>query len=638
MAITQISKIQNKRGEMDVDRTGLPVLAPGELGYATNRNRLFVGNVGASSPVQNTEVLTQASLGPTLNYNVATGKVDAVGGGGGGTGTSYTIESAAATPSGANLRLVGSDSTVDSVRFAASGSITVTSTDGNTITIGGGGETAAGSNKSVQYNSSGSFAGTSTFLFDSTSSTLTIGDTSASGDIIIDGSNATIKTTNSTSSITVLPGADGGSLIVGSISADSTIAGGTGSSLSISADTTLYLQSSNSDVVVQLSATTSSKITLQGPSATQYATGLVDNDLVNKKYVDTVLSTGVTQIVAGTGISVDPTTGTGSVTISVSGGSGITGPSSSTNRSIASWNGTTGSGLYDNPNVGITSDGKLSVGDFYIYNGTYTGGSKQNIAIGNYALGLNTAGQNNIAIGFGGPLAANTTGEYNIAIGSGAMNDNLIGNYNVAVGTNAIYALADTGHNFNTAVGHEAGVNLFSGSGNTILGSIQGPSSMNDTVLLAAGLNKQRLRINESGAWSFTNPYNAESLDYGATGTVLVSAGASAHPNWKPALSKQISYTELTDPVYFAPAVAGQVIKKNAGTIEANTGTCTADDFFMVYNTSNSTNMAINQGTGFTLRQAGTTNTGNRTLAPYGFARVWFVSSTEAVISGDGIS
>lgn len=638
MSIIQISKIQNKRGDMDVDRTGLPVLAPGELGYATNRSRLFVGNVGATSPTENTEVLTQNSLGPTLNYNTATGKVDAVGGGSGGSGTTYTIESAVATPSGANLRLVGSDSTVDSVRFAGSDSITVTSTNDGLITIGGGGSNAAGPDKSIQFNSSNSFTGSSNLLFDSSATTLTVGGISGTGTLVFYGSSATIGVTTTNTNVTILPG-ENAALVIGSTATASILEGAAGQSLTVSSDNTLYLQSTTGDIVIALDNTTATKVSISGPSAVQYVTGLNDNDLVNKYYVDNIASsTGVTQIVAGTNISIDPLSGTGTVTINATSG-GVSGPVSSTARSIATWNGAGGNALYDNPNVGVTSNGDLKVGDFFITTGAYTTAPRANIGIGVNALLVNTTGSSNVAIGCGdGPLAANTTGSYNIAIGSSAMNDNLIGSYNVAIGTNALYTNADVGGQFNTAVGHEAGVNLYSGSGNTILGAIQGPSSMNDTVLLAAGQNKQRLRINENGAWSFTNPYNAESLDYGTTGYALISNGIGAHPDWKPANTKLPSYTESANPIYFSPTVAGQVIKKSGGTIEANTGTCTADDFFMVYNTSSSTNISINQGTGFTLRQAGTTNTGNRTLAPYGFAKVWFVSSAEAVISGDGLS
>lgn len=62
-----------------------------------------------------------------------------------------------------------------------------------------------------------------------------------------------------------------------------------------------------------------------------------------------------------------------------------------------------------------------------------------------------------------------------------------------------------------------------------------------------------------------------------------------------------------------------------------------ANDVFSVYNNSAS-NITITQGAGFTLRQAGTANTGNRTLAQRGLATVVFISATEAVISGGGLT
>lgn len=62
-----------------------------------------------------------------------------------------------------------------------------------------------------------------------------------------------------------------------------------------------------------------------------------------------------------------------------------------------------------------------------------------------------------------------------------------------------------------------------------------------------------------------------------------------------------------------------------------------AGDAVSIYNNSASA-VTITQGTGLTLRQAGTTNTGNRTLAGRGIATVWFNSATEAIISGPGVA
>lgn len=62
-----------------------------------------------------------------------------------------------------------------------------------------------------------------------------------------------------------------------------------------------------------------------------------------------------------------------------------------------------------------------------------------------------------------------------------------------------------------------------------------------------------------------------------------------------------------------------------------------ANDTFSIYNNS-AGNITITQGTSLTLRQVGTANTGNRTLAQRGLVTVVFISATEAVISGGGLT
>ena len=80
----------------------------------------------------------------------------------------------------------------------------------------------------------------------------------------------------------------------------------------------------------------------------------------------------------------------------------------------------------------------------------------------------------------------------------------------------------------------------------------------------------------------------------------------------------------------------GKCIAITAGiTIPANT--FIAGDAVSIYNNSAGA-LTITQGSGLTLRQAGTANTGNRTLAQRGMCTVWFNSTTEAVISGAGLS
>jgi hypothetical protein len=46
---------------------------------------------------------------------------------------------------------------------------------------------------------------------------------------------------------------------------------------------------------------------------------------------------------------------------------------------------------------------------------------------------------------------------------------------------------------------------------------------------------------------------------------------------------------------------------------------------------------ALTPFTGVTLRLAGTTFTGERTIPRYGMATLWFISTNEAIVSGTGV-
>jgi len=80
----------------------------------------------------------------------------------------------------------------------------------------------------------------------------------------------------------------------------------------------------------------------------------------------------------------------------------------------------------------------------------------------------------------------------------------------------------------------------------------------------------------------------------------------------------------------------GTLVAVTAGvTVPANI--FAANDVVTIYNNSGS-NITITQGASLTLRQVGTANTGNRTLAQRGLVTVVFISATEAVISGGGLT
>jgi len=80
----------------------------------------------------------------------------------------------------------------------------------------------------------------------------------------------------------------------------------------------------------------------------------------------------------------------------------------------------------------------------------------------------------------------------------------------------------------------------------------------------------------------------------------------------------------------------GSLVSVTAGvTIPANV--FAAQDVVTIYNNSASS-ITITQGGSLTLRQVGTSSTGNRTLALRGLVTVVFISATEAVISGGGLT
>lgn len=92
-----------------------------------------------------------------------------------------------------------------------------------------------------------------------------------------------------------------------------------------------------------------------------------------------------------------------------------------------------------------------------------------------------------------------------------------------------------------------------------------------------------------------------------------------------------------------ATAGGGPITTGARGQAYATTGgltipsaTFAAGDCVSIYNDSAAA-VTITQGSGLTLRQAGTTNTGNRTLAARGMCTVWFNSGSEAIISGAGV-
>jgi len=100
---------------------------------------------------------------------------------------------------------------------------------------------------------------------------------------------------------------------------------------------------------------------------------------------------------------------------------------------------------------------------------------------------------------------------------------------------------------------------------------------------------------------------------------------------------RAIPQNSQTSAYSLAAADAGKHISITTGGVTVPSGVFSAGDAVTIFNNSGS-NQTITQGASVTMRQAGTANTGNRTLAQYGLCTVLCVASNTFVITGSGLS
>ena len=80
----------------------------------------------------------------------------------------------------------------------------------------------------------------------------------------------------------------------------------------------------------------------------------------------------------------------------------------------------------------------------------------------------------------------------------------------------------------------------------------------------------------------------------------------------------------------------GKCISITTGGVTVPSGIFSTGQNVAIYNNSSS-NQTLTQGSSITLRLAGTTNTGNRTLLPYSLSTVFCVASNTFVVAGSGV-
>jgi hypothetical protein len=168
-------------------------------------------------------------------------------------------------------------------------------------------------------------------------------------------------------------------------------------------------------------------------------------------------------------------------TFQAAAGGGVSGPGSSTTRDIATWNGTTGSALYDNPGVTISSGGILQNTKqpaFLVYLGSSTGnitgdGTQAtvpfNTIVFDQASNFNTSTYT---------FTAPVTGKY-------LFSANVLTLAGSALNTAAQTLIVTTAHTYNFGYISPAASYIGAGGGWSIPGTIIVPMSANDTATIA---------------------------------------------------------------------------------------------------------------------------------------------------------
>jgi hypothetical protein len=290
------------------------------------------------------------------------------------------------------------------------------------------------------------------------------------------------------------------------------------------------------------------------------------------------------------------------------------------------------------------------------------------------SLTTNVTGTLPVANGGTGLTTTPANGALDIGNGSGFTRATLTAGSGISItnGAGTISIAATGGSGTVTSVGGTGTVNGITLTGTvttsgslTLGGTLSGVSlttQVTGTLPIAnggTGATSAGAALTSLGAYAATNPSgftsntgtvtsvatsgstNGLSLTGGtitSTGTVTLSGSVTSVASGATIDSITIGYRSIPRSTTTTTAAVGDVGKCIAVTagIAIPNSTFAAGDAVSIYNDSAA---AITiTATITTLRLAGTTTTGNRTLAARGMATVWFNSSTEAIISGSGLT
>jgi len=357
-------------------------------------------------------------------------------------------------------------------------------------------------------------------------------------------------------------------------------------------------------------------------------------------------------LTAGSGITI--TNGAGDITIASTAGGG-------TVTSVAASGGTTGLTFTGSP---ISTSGTLTLGGILAIASGGTGASSASGA--RLTLGAAGSGANSDITSLTGLATALSTnqggtgitstpanGQLLIGNGSGYTAATLTAGSGISVTNSAggITIASTAGGGTVTSVSGSGGTTGLTLSGGPITGS--GTLTLGGTLAVANGgtgaTSAAAARANLGAGTgngtvtsvSGTGSANGLSLSgtVTSTGSITLSGSVTSVATGATIDGVTIGFRNIPRSTTTGTAVVadiGKCIAISAGlTIPAST--FAAGDAISIYNNSASS-VTLTQGSGLTLRSAGTATTGSRTLAARGIATIWFNSATEAIISGAGVT
>lgn len=188
---------------------------------------------------------------------------------------------------GESMAIVSADSAITTTMGANSLSIQLNTVD---VAHGGTGATSFTANEVLFGNGTSALQTSADFMFTpGATDVLRVGG-AAGVTLSSDGTDGFLTSLATNSDLVLMPNGTG-SVIVGPVGAG-LIQSDAGTALTVRGNTALTLESGTGSTLMKLATGTSTKVSVSGPTAADYATGLAANDLTNKQYVDNAIAAG----------------------------------------------------------------------------------------------------------------------------------------------------------------------------------------------------------------------------------------------------------------------------------------------------------------------------------------------------------